>query len=103
MATIIHMSELPPDCIVECSAPGPADAAVDYWLSRPEVREVIMRAPADDLRDYLRDYGAWDDEDLEDDETNRQRLLWLACGDFAEHVPGEDGDSAAGSDVVWID
>lgn len=37
------------------------------------------------LKAELREYGAWDDEDLSDHEANLDRLLWIACGDLHEH------------------
>lgn len=36
------------------------------------------------LRDELREYGAWDDEELADHDSNLSRILWLACGDIVE-------------------
>lgn len=32
----------------------------------------------------LKEYGAWDDDELQDHAQNLQRLLWLACGDIVE-------------------
>ena len=34
------------------------------------------------LVDVLREYGAWDDEELADHEQNLQRLLWSLAGDI---------------------
>lgn len=36
------------------------------------------------LREELREYGAWDDEELADHDSNLSRILWLACGDIVE-------------------
>lgn len=38
------------------------------------------------LRDELREYGAWDAEELADHEQNLQRVLWLAGCDIAEEL-----------------
>jgi hypothetical protein len=36
------------------------------------------------LREELREYGAWDAEDLANHAANLARLLWLACGDLVD-------------------
>ena len=36
------------------------------------------------LSDALKDYGAWDDEELKDRKENIFRLLWIAGGDIKE-------------------
>lgn len=59
-------------------------------LSRvPYIEEQLATIDPALLRDELREYGAWDDEQLADHEQNLQRLLWLACGDI---VDGEGTD-----------
>ena len=37
------------------------------------------------LCEVLKEAGAWDDADLADHDTNLDRLLWIACGDLADH------------------
>jgi predicted metal-dependent peptidase len=32
----------------------------------------------DEVRDELREYGAWDEEELADDEENLRRIVWIA-------------------------
>jgi hypothetical protein len=34
----------------------------------------------------LKDYGAWDDDDLSNHDDNLDRLLWIACGDIVENL-----------------
>ncbi len=38
----------------------------------------------DALRAELREYGAWDDEQLADDAANWDRIVWIAAGDILE-------------------
>ena len=67
--------ELPPGCITACSASGPVDDAVDFWLDR-----LNFDGPAWLIRQHLKGYGAWSPADLCDHQANRRRLLWLwAC------------------------
>jgi hypothetical protein len=47
----------------------------------------------------LKEYGAWDAEELSDHDQNLQRVLWLAAGDIAERDGcdcGERGDAERG-------
>lgn len=63
---------------------GAADKAIEALLTMPEVREELKDINPDKLRTELREYGAWDDEDLEDHETNLARILWIAAGNLFE-------------------
>lgn len=41
------------------------------------------------LRSELKEYGAWDADDLADHDANQSRILWLACGDLFDN-PSDD-------------
>jgi hypothetical protein len=45
----------------------------------------LERIDAEALRKELREYGAWDDQELTDHEQNLQRILWIAAGDIVEN------------------
>lgn len=60
------------DALKDCGAPGPADEAVAYVIS-----QFTITGEPDDCRNMLRGYGAWEDDDLLDHDTNLQRLVWL--------------------------
>jgi len=79
---------LPGECITDCSASGSVDDAVAYWA--PRVRKQIEAdnfpnkpTPAK-IREELKEYGAWDADELKDDEQNFQRLIWIAAGNIAD-------------------
>jgi hypothetical protein len=40
----------------------------------------------------LREYGAWDDNELKDHDQNLQRLLWSMAGDIVENERDENRD-----------
>ena len=73
---------VPVEAVAECSHPGPCDSDVARWLPRVE-----WLADADTIRRTLKRYGAWDADELADDDANRARILWIACGDIREN-PG---------------
>lgn len=81
--------DLPADCITECSAPGPADDAVAYWI-----KELAFDGPAWLIRRHLKGYGAWDAADLCDHGTNLERLLWIWACDCRE---------AGGPEPLYLD
>lgn len=77
-------AELPRQCIEECSASGDVSAAVTYW--RDKLAFTVDRAKA---IAYLEGFGSWERADLEKETDTwiALRILWLACGSFAD---GED-------------
>jgi hypothetical protein len=36
------------------------------------------------IRSELEGHGAWDETELADDDANRERILWIAAGDYQE-------------------
>lgn len=73
------IQEPPPECVADCSAQGPVDDAVAYW-----VRELEFDGPAWLIRQHLRGYGAWDRSQLCNHRQNLERLLWVWCCDIRE-------------------
>lgn len=75
--------ELPPACVAACSASGPVDDEVDFWVDR-----LKFDGPPWLIRQHLKGYGAWSQGDLCDHQANRRRLLWIwACS-------SHEGDSS---------
>lgn len=66
------------------SHPGPCDADVEELCRAPGIRRQLDKIPADKIREELREYGAWDDSELADNEANRRRIVWIAAGDIVE-------------------
>lgn len=67
------------DALRDCGAPGDAEEAVKYVR-----RTFEITGNPHDCRAYLRGYGAWDDEQLADHDSNLDRLVWLAGCDLRE-------------------
>lgn len=67
-----------------CFHPGPCDSDV-YDLSLvPAIRRQFAKIPPEDIAVELKEYGAWNEEDLKDHAENIQRILWIACADIME-------------------
>jgi hypothetical protein len=66
------------------SGPGTADDAVAALVNLPRIAAQLDEITQDDIRNELREYGAWDDGELADNVQNRHRVVWLACCDIRE-------------------
>jgi len=68
------------------SAPGPAEATVAEFLTEEFYARQLDAIPADKIRNELNEYGAWSEEELQDDTANRARILWIAAGEINEEI-----------------
>lgn len=76
------VGEFPEDCIRSCHHQGSCDDDVSYW------RKVLgFKVPRQKAIDYLKEYGAWSVEEMEEwsDDDLAERVLWLAAGDIQEN------------------
>lgn len=74
---------MPREAVADCSHQGSCDDDVAYWaplIARPE------SATPETLAACLKGYGAWDAEELADNEANWRRLVWIAAGDISEQM-----------------
>lgn len=71
---------------IACSHPGPCDSDVATLVRKPYIKRQLAAIAPDILRDELREYGAWDDDELADTVQNRARIVWIAACDIAEGV-----------------
>jgi hypothetical protein len=62
---------------------GPKSGAFDDYGSAT-IGRVEFLADAKDIRRFLNGYGAWDASELADDDANRMRAYWIACGDIQQ-------------------
>ena len=67
-----------------CSHSGSCDSDVLALSHTPYIARQLRKLAPETVREELRGYGAWDDEELADHAQNLQRLLWLAACDIAE-------------------
>jgi len=63
---------------------GQCDRDIADLRRVPSIKKQLDRLDPDRVREVLRDYGAWDDDELSDHDANLDRLLWIACGDIVE-------------------
>lgn len=65
---------------------GQCDESVLALSKVPAIARQLRRIPQAELASELREYGAWDAEDLADHDQNLQRILWLAAGDIVDRA-----------------
>lgn len=63
---------------------GQCDESIAYLRTLTNVKRELAKLDAEKLKDELREYGAWDDIELSDHDTNLSRILWLACADIVD-------------------
>lgn len=72
---------LPLEAVQACSHQGSCDADVKEWA-----RKINLDIPPDKIRAELKEYGAWDSEELQDDTANKERIIWLAAGNIMDEI-----------------
>ena len=72
------------------SHPGPCDDDVAELVQVPAIRRQLRKISDEDLREELREYGAWSDEELQDRQENELRIVWIAAGDICEECRERD-------------
>jgi hypothetical protein len=65
---------------------GQCDADISALRRVPYITRQLSDLPRDDLASELKEYGAWNAEELADHDANLSRILWLACGDIVDSL-----------------
>ena len=68
------------------SHPGRCDEDVAALLKDRNISWQISKLDPKVVKDELKEYGAWDDDELADHDANLARLVWLAAGDIVDSV-----------------
>lgn len=64
--------------INDCSHQGSCDDDCQYWKDYFEMNEA-------DAVKYLKSFGNWDDEELQDHDDNMMRIVWIMACDLREN------------------
>lgn len=68
-----------------CSHFGDCSFDVDELRNVPKIKRQLNKIKPIDLIEELRGYGAWETDELQDHDTNLERILWIACCDIVEN------------------
>ena len=66
---------------------GACDSDIAYLRTVPSIKRQLAKLNPETLRKELKDYGAWDEVELSDHDSNLTRWLWIACSDICERNP----------------
>ena len=69
-----------------CSHQGDCYADVEILRKNPKIARQLREIDPLELIQELKEFGAWEDEELQDHEINLNRILWSACCDIDEDV-----------------
>ncbi len=79
---------IPGECVADCSGQGSADDAVAYWTPKIQAQVESDNFPnkptPDKIRAELEECGAWDSEELANDDENWQWLVWIAACNISD-------------------
>lgn len=78
--------EIEQEDIEACTHPGQCFHDVAYVRLKPYIMKQLDKINASDVRLYLSEFGAWDNEELQNHEENLLRLVWCACGSIEDET-----------------
>jgi hypothetical protein len=70
----------------DCSHSGDCDFDVAELLKNPKIIRQFKKILPEDIVAELKEYGAWDSEELCDTIQNQHRILWIAAGNISEEL-----------------
>lgn len=63
---------------------GACDDDIASLRRKPYIARQLDNLDAESLRRELKEYGAWDADELADHDANLSRWLWICCGDIVD-------------------
>ncbi len=66
------------------SHPGKCDDDVNYIMQLPYIKKQLAVIDKEQLIKELKEYCAWDDNELSSHEDNLMRIVWIASGNIIE-------------------
>ncbi len=81
--------EIPVKAIGDCSHQGACDEDVKHWSRKIERPDSLT---AELLASELKEYGAWNSDELADDSANWERIIWSACCNLKDENRQQEAD-----------
>jgi hypothetical protein len=76
--------ELSSDQVSQGYHQGQCDLDIMALRIQPSIATQLNALNRNLVRSELKEYGAWDSNELSDHQANLDRLLWIACGDLTD-------------------
>ena len=80
-----HEIEMTLEEAQSCSHQGQCGQDVAALLKKDHIKKQFAKFSAEQVKESLKESGGWEDEDLQDEETNQERALWFAACDIVEN------------------
>lgn len=74
--------ELPLWVVDSCPQSGDCTNAIQEFLQDKEIASILDSLDPDLIARELREYGAWDETELQNHQENKERILWIAIGNI---------------------
>ncbi len=65
---------------------GQCDDDIEALCQISSIKRQLRKLDPEKLRLELKEFGAWDAEELADHEQNLRRWLWICCGNITEEI-----------------
>lgn len=78
--------EMTKDQAFSVSHQGQCDDDVKELLKNTKIKRQLKKISDDDLKKELKEYGAWNNEELENRKDNEERIIWIAGCDIREEI-----------------
>lgn len=63
---------------------GKCDNDINELMDIPSIKKQLDKLNPENLKKELKEYGAWDNLELDNHNENLKRWLWISCGDIIE-------------------
>lgn len=63
---------------------GSCDSDIAELMKLDSIKALLSGIAHQVLSDELKEFGAWNSEELANHEDNLARILWIACGDLVD-------------------
>lgn len=68
------------------SHPGQCDDDISDLRVNPSIKRQLNKLDPALVAQELKEYGSWDETELQDEDDNLDRLLWIACGEINDEL-----------------
>jgi hypothetical protein len=63
---------------------GACDRDIEELMELDSIKAQLFGIAPQVLSEELKEFGAWDSEELANHQNNLARILWIACGDLVD-------------------
>ena len=78
--------EMTLDQAESCSHPGDCEPDVRMLMEHPLIKRQRKKIDPDLIRQELREWGSWSEEELAYDDSNWMRILWIGANNITEEA-----------------